>query len=251
MKKIRKKIGPKLDNNNTTKFYDTGRDFLHMNKIAFNKAIGNETKAVDLPKEYWNKALKKISNVSKWKDLLSSRRKHDSNHRSTLPKPGGGLSKKKSHEQFFENLNSTLTGIASECEDSDCDEERTPSPVRRSKKGAVRDLSRSSNKALIIYLSKLARSKNLDDELDLDFIESLLNNGADINMPDRYGQTAFHEVARTWHCDVGRFLLEQNANINCTDKYGRTPLHVAAAVNYPDMVKFLIDNGGKLRFMIL
>lgn len=247
MKKIRKKIGPKLNNSNVTKFYDTGKDFLHMNKIAFDKAIDNEPKAIDIPKEYWNKALKKISNVSKWKDLISSRRKHDSSQRSTLPKPGGGLSRKKSHEQFFENLNSTLSGIASECEDSDCNEdERTPSPVRSKSRKAVRDLSKSSNKALIIYLSKLARSKNLDDELDLDFIESLLNNGADINMTDRYGQTVFHEVARTWHCDVGYFLLEQNANINCTDKYGRTPLHVAAAVNYPDMVKFLIENGGRL-----
>ena len=241
---MKKKISPKFDDNLVAKFYDTKKDFLHMNQIAFNKAISDEKKTVDIPKDYWDTALKKISNVSKWKDFVSSRRKHDLNRSSTAAKHGGGLSKKKSHEQFFENLNSTLNGISSECEDSDCDNP-TPSPVRKSRKGAVRDLSKSSNKALIIYLSKLARSKNLDDELDLDFIESLLNNGADINMSDRYGQTVFHEVARTWHCDVGHFLLKQNANINCTDKYGRTPLHVAAAVNYPDMVKFLIDNGGE------
>lgn len=245
MKKIRKKISPKFDDDLVTKIIGNEKDFLHMKNIHSSKSL-REQRESDLSKNHWDKALKKISQVSKWKDLESSRRKHDSS-RSTRPKPGGGLSRKKSHEQFFENLNSTLNGIASECEDSDSDEDDIcrPSPVHKSKKSAIRDLSKSSNKALIIYLSKLARSKNVDDELDLDFIESLLNNGADINTSDRYGQTVFHEIARTWHCDVGQFLLEQGANINSTDKYGRTPLHVAAAVNYQDMVKFLVDNGGK------
>ena len=70
-----------------------------------------------------------------------------------------------------------------------------------------------------------------------------MDNGADINTTDKYGQTVFHEVARAWHVDVAQFLLSLNADVNKCDRYGRTPLHVAAAVNYPEMVKFLIENG--------
>ncbi|KAF6029536.1 hypothetical protein EB796_012105 [Bugula neritina] len=101
----------------------------------------------------------------------------------------------------------------------------------------------ASNRALLQYFAKLGQSSRSDEVLDLDFVEGLLKQGANINCTDIYGQTIFHEVARTWHIDVGKFLLEHDADINKADNYGRTPLHVAAAVDYADMCEFLISKG--------
>lgn len=207
-------------------------NYTHIDDIAMSEYKEDERKKSKSLEE-WNSILSQIKTVSKWRHLITKRRCQTIKLNA----------QKMNNQQFYENLNSTLNGIASEEEDSDEDEK--VSHIRR-QTFERRNLSKSSNKALLIYFSKLARSKNVSDELDLDFIESLLTNGADINMMDKYGQTIFHEVARTWHIDVGTFLLAHHGNINQTDKYGRTPLHIAAAVNYPQMVKFLIDNGGIL-----
>ena len=102
----------------------------------------------------------------------------------------------------------------------------------------------ASCRALIVYFSKLAKSKDDAEIIDLNFVESLLDNGADINFPDRHGQTILHEMSRGWHPDVAKFAIEHGADINKCDSYGRTPLHLAAAVDYDDMVQFLVDSGG-------
>ncbi|XP_069127944.1 uncharacterized protein [Argopecten irradians] len=103
-------------------------------------------------------------------------------------------------------------------------------------------MSTASNRSLIDYFAKLGRSKKPDEVIDLDFVETLLKSGAQINCTDKHGQSLLHEVARTWHVDVAKFLIEQKADVNLADKYGRTPLHVAAAVDYPAMVNLLIEN---------
>ena len=178
--------------------------------------------------------------ASRWLQLSSTRR----GIKSSKTKQVKSVQAKTTPQQYFENLNSTLNGICSEGSSEDENENEMHQKSRR--RTSVRNIVKSSNRTLLIYFAKLARSGNENDELDLDFIESLVNNGADINMVDKYGQSVFHEVARTWHPDVGVFLLALNANINQKDKFGRTPLHVAAAVNYPEMVKFLIENGGNM-----
>ena len=46
------------------------------------------------------------------------------------------------------------------------------------------------------------------ETIDLSFLKNLLDNGADVNFPDKHGQTILHEVARGWHQDVMKFVLE-------------------------------------------
>ena len=104
----------------------------------------------------------------------------------------------------------------------------------------------ASCRALIIYFSKLAKTKDEDETVDLNFVDSLLQNGADINFPDKHGQTVLHEISRGWHRDVARFALQHGADVNKADGHGRTPLHLTAAVNYDDMLEFLVHNGGML-----
>lgn len=64
------------------------------------------------------------------------------------------------------------------------------------------------NHALLHYFANLARSNNFNDKMDFAFVQSLVKNGASINTADKHGQTVFHEVARSWHTDVAKFLLD-------------------------------------------
>ena len=62
--------------------------------------------------------------------------------------------------------------------------------------------------ALLHYLSTLASSNEMGDTFDYDFVKSLLDSGADVNAPDKNGQTILHEVARSWDTDIVQFLLD-------------------------------------------
>lgn len=115
----------------------------------------------------------------------------------------------------------------------------------RAKTNAKGD-SLASCRALIVYFSKLAKTKDDDETVDLNFVDSLLQNGADINFSDKHGQTCLHEISRGWHPDVAKFALQHGADVNRADGHGRTPLHLAAAVDYDDMVEFLVHNGANL-----
>ena len=72
------------------------------------------------------------------------------------------------------------------------------------------------NHALLHYFANLARSNNFNDKMDFAFVQSLVKNGASINTADKHGQTVFHEVARSWHTDVAKFLLNNGKKIHRT-----------------------------------
>ncbi|XP_030838679.1 transient receptor potential cation channel subfamily A member 1 isoform X3 [Strongylocentrotus purpuratus] len=100
-----------------------------------------------------------------------------------------------------------------------------------------------ANAELIGYFGHLATSTDPNISIDLEYLELILSRGADINCTDKYGQTALHEISRTWDPDVAVFMIERGSNVNQADLYGRTPLHVAAAVDFPEMIKVLLENG--------
>lgn len=64
------------------------------------------------------------------------------------------------------------------------------------------------NRALLQYIATLANSNDDEDQFNYEFVESLLKGGAEINTADQYGQSIFHEVARSWNVDVATFLLK-------------------------------------------
>uniref|UniRef100_UPI00398E77B1 transient receptor potential channel pyrexia-like n=1 Tax=Pristiophorus japonicus TaxID=55135 RepID=UPI00398E77B1 len=105
--------------------------------------------------------------------------------------------------------------------------------------------SASPTAAFLQYFIITSKRGN-DSKIDLELLNTMLENGADINATDRYGQGVLHGAARTWHPDVARFLMERHADVNKPDNYGITPLHVAAAKDYPEMVDFLLDCDGKI-----
>lgn len=221
-----------------------------------NNSIIDDVKKSEKQLEGWKKLAVPFNAASKWHDYVSSRRKvlNQKVSRVAASFREGPAPKEESRRRgTAEDLNSTLRGIDSDIND---DEEEKQFDYENS---VVTDITASievkssdmrsgkstlSSRTLIYYFSKLAASSRVEDMVDLDFVEGLIDNGADINLTDKHGQTIFHEVARAWHIDVAKFLIEKNANVNKADKFGRTPLHVASAVNYFEMVEFLCHNGG-------
>ncbi|XP_053393911.1 uncharacterized protein LOC123525348 isoform X2 [Mercenaria mercenaria] len=207
---VRNKVSPFLNNI---------RDVQSKNNNAKSKALQN---LVDIKRT-----------ASRWRDFINRKRKKKKNMRLVggavngdteegLDKRGtiGGLGLDDIHEDFVSG-DQKLFG----------------------EKVTTKSMSSASNRALLQYFAKLGKSQKDDEVVDLDFVETLVNSGANINCTDRHGQTLLHEVASKWHIDVAKFLIDMGADVTQADNYGRTPLHVAAADNYPDMIHLLIDAG--------
>ena len=79
----------------------------------------------------------------------------------------------------------------------------------------ISDRTLTRNRALLHYIATLAVSNSETDEFNYEFVQSLLDGGANINEAvDTYGQTIFHEVARSWNLDIAAFLLK-NGELAC------------------------------------
>ncbi|WP_246038523.1 ankyrin repeat domain-containing protein [Wolbachia endosymbiont of Leptopilina clavipes] len=67
-----------------------------------------------------------------------------------------------------------------------------------------------------------------------EFIDLLLNSGADPNEKDDTGRTPLHYATRSGHCDtIIKLLLRKGANLDIKDKKGKTPIEFA--VNNPNL----------------
>ena len=69
--------------------------------------------------------------------------------------------------------------------------------------------------------------------------EFLLASKADVNAPDKNGQTPLFLVT---HKDMAQLLLDHKADVNAKAHNNNTPLHTAALLDRLDIVKFLLDN---------
>ena len=112
------------------------------------------------------------------------------------------------------------------------------------KLSVVPEQSKSLEFGMLTYLSTFTDQHD-KQEIDLSFLQSLIDSDVEINYQDQHGQTLLHAIVRDWHPDVAVFALRNNANVNAQDKNGRTPLHLAAALNCVDMVRQLLLHGGK------
>src|SRR5205085_12027382 len=75
-------------------------------------------------------------------------------------------------------------------------------------------------------------------------LKALLDAGADVESPNREGQTALMTVARTSRVDAAEVLLAHGARIDAREQWrGQTALMWAAAQSQPEMVRFLVAHG--------
>ena len=86
---------------------------------------------------------------------------------------------------------------------------------------------------------------------DLEEIESLLEQEADIEAENRYtGETPIFYAVTNQHIDVVRYLIEAEANVDVQRNNGDTPLHVAArlylgncSLQLIEIIDILINEG--------
>lgn len=77
---------------------------------------------------------------------------------------------------------------------------------------------------------------------DLKTIETLLQQGVDVNQTDTDGRTALMLAAYNGHTEIVKLLLEHKAFVNVPDVKGRTALMFAASGPFPEIVRLLLDH---------
>lgn len=190
----------------------------------------------------WEVLHRQTDTLSKWKHYACTKRRESRKDSRRLTSQGINNDVKKTIGYLDSDVEgASLHRDKTEASNESDDDSRPEFPTQTA------TLHSASNRALLIYFAKLARAdpESAATVVDFDFVDSLLQRGADVNVCDRYGQTIIHEAARAWHCDVVLFLMQSGGDLNKPDKFGRTPLHVAAAVDYPEMITFLYEHGGR------
>src|SRR5512134_2345858 len=81
---------------------------------------------------------------------------------------------------------------------------------------------------------------------DLEKVRSLLEEGADINAKDRYGQTALMNAAHAGQVELVRLLVEKGADLNVTAKYNLSALMLALITHHVEVARLLIEAGADL-----
>ncbi len=67
----------------------------------------------------------------------------------------------------------------------------------------------------------------------------LLDNGANLNIKDRYGRTPLHLIARAGDPRIAKMLIKKGARTNIRDQQGKTPLDIASDSGHEKMVAVL------------
>ena len=83
-----------------------------------------------------------------------------------------------------------------------------------------------------------AASKGLSD-----FVQVLIDKGADIHTKGSDGQTALHIASENGHIEVAKLLIGKGADVNALYGNKWTPLHVAAENGWGEIAELLIENG--------
>ena len=79
-----------------------------------------------------------------------------------------------------------------------------------------------------------------------EIVKLLIDNNADLNIKANYGETALMRAARMGRTETVKLLIENKADLNITDKAGRTALIYASMYEHIEIVKLLIENKADL-----
>ncbi|XP_057764132.1 integrin-linked protein kinase 1-like [Salvia miltiorrhiza] len=85
----------------------------------------------------------------------------------------------------------------------------------------------------------------MTNERDLDGIKELLDSGTDVNFRDIDNRTALHVAACQGFADVANLLLQNGAHVDLKDRWGGTPLADAIHYKNHDVIKLLETHGAK------
>lgn len=82
---------------------------------------------------------------------------------------------------------------------------------------------------------------------DLEQLEKLLNQGADVNAGDRTGVTALMRAAYHGQLTMVRALIEHRADPNAKDRGGLTALTMAKHAGHQEIIEALLSSGAQAR----
>ncbi|OHT02680.1 hypothetical protein TRFO_30178 [Tritrichomonas foetus] len=82
---------------------------------------------------------------------------------------------------------------------------------------------------------------------DIELVQLLLNNGADVNIGDENGTIPLHIACKLDQVAIGKILIDANSNINTKGQGKNTPLHYASHNMNKTLVEILIKKGASAR----
>lgn len=192
----------------------------------FGKSLGIEANGIPLrPRRRTSRHSRKSRGVSsievvgrvklgftRWKlKALDEKAKNNGNQSLGSQRVRGGVSKLGIPNKLnYHRMNAAQLSDLEELVDESIDGRRRERGGKNNNGGrqAGRSIN-SSSRALILYFAKLSANMNENEVIDLEFVDTLIKTGADINTTDRHGQTIMHEASRQWEVDVARFLMER------------------------------------------
>ncbi|MBE6419579.1 MAG: hypothetical protein E7031_05545 [Akkermansiaceae bacterium] len=81
---------------------------------------------------------------------------------------------------------------------------------------------------------------------DVTTIQTLLNEGVNVNFTDKDGWTPLDWSAKKAHIDSMKLLIAAGADVNKKTNLGTTPLHLAAANNFIEGIELLLSAGADI-----
>ena len=79
----------------------------------------------------------------------------------------------------------------------------------------------------------------------IQFLNKILERGADVNEIDDRGRTALYEASKEGHLDILEALIKAGADVDQVpeDRNGKTALHIASFKGRTNIVESLLDAG--------
>ena len=89
----------------------------------------------------------------------------------------------------------------------------------------------------------------LENEVELEILKALVDNGCDVNFIDRSEGNLIHQIVKKYtraydkNLAYLQMLLEQGVDIHAANVGGKTPLHLAVEFHKNEYIKWLLENG--------
>ena len=80
----------------------------------------------------------------------------------------------------------------------------------------------------------------------LELINFFLSKKADVNMKDFFNETSLHEAVNKGEIEIVKLIVAHGADLNAKNNLKETPLFYAVKNNYSDIAKYLISKGSEV-----